>query len=32
MQESETTGPFKGKPVHLFGTATALLEQQGDTG
>jgi hypothetical protein len=30
MQESETTGTFKGKPVHLFGTETALLEQQGD--
>lgn len=31
MQESETTGSFKGKPVHLFGTETALLEQQGDS-
>lgn len=31
MQESETTGTFKGKPVHLFGTETALLEQQGDS-
>lgn len=30
MQESETTGSYKGKPVHLFGTETALLEQQGD--
>jgi hypothetical protein len=30
MQESETSGTFKGKPVHLFGTETALLEQQGD--
>jgi hypothetical protein len=30
MQETETTGTFKGKPVHLFGTETALLEQQGD--
>lgn len=30
MRESETTGTFKGKPVHLFGTETALLEQQGD--
>ena len=29
MQETETTGTFKGKPVHLFGTETALLEQQG---
>lgn len=28
MQETETTGTFKGKPVHLFGTETALLEQQ----
>lgn len=31
MQESETTGTFKGKPVHLFGTETALLEHQGDS-
>lgn len=30
MRESETKGTFKGKPVHLFGTETALLEQQGD--
>lgn len=30
LQETETTGTFKGKPVHLFGTETALLEQQGD--
>lgn len=30
MQESETTGTFKGKPVHLFGTETVLLELQGD--
>lgn len=30
MQETETTGNFKGKPVHLFGTETAVLEKQGD--
>lgn len=30
MQETETTGKFKGKPVHLFGTETAVLEKQGD--
>lgn len=30
MQETETTGQFQGKNVHLFGTETALLEKQGD--
>ncbi|WP_395400939.1 YybH family protein [Pseudoduganella sp. UC29_106] len=30
MQETETTGKFKGKDVHSFGTETALLEKQGD--
>lgn len=30
-QETETTGTSKGKPVHLMGTETALLEKKGDT-
>lgn len=30
MHETETTGKFKGKPVHLLGTETAVLEKQGD--
>jgi ketosteroid isomerase-like protein len=30
MQETETTGKFQGRPVHLFGTETAILEKQGD--
>jgi len=30
MQETETTGTFKGKAVRLVGTETAVLEQQGD--
>lgn len=30
MEETETTGTFKGKPVHLFGTGTVVLEKQGD--
>lgn len=30
MQETETTGKYKGKSVHLFGTGTALLEKQGE--
>lgn len=30
LHETETTGTFKGKPVHLFGTETAVLEKQGD--
>jgi hypothetical protein len=30
MQETETTGNYKGNNVHLFGTETALLEKQGE--
>lgn len=30
MRETETTGKYKGKNVHLFGTETVLLEQQGE--
>ncbi|WP_295995015.1 nuclear transport factor 2 family protein [Rugamonas sp.] len=30
MQETETTGKYKGSNVHLFGTETALLEKQGE--
>jgi hypothetical protein len=30
MQETETTGKYKGNNVHLFGTETALLEKQGE--
>lgn len=30
MQETETTGNYKGKGVHHFGTETAVLEQQDD--
>ncbi|ELX08371.1 MULTISPECIES: DUF4440 domain-containing protein [Oxalobacteraceae] len=30
MQETETTGKYKGNSVHLFGTETALLEKQGE--
>jgi hypothetical protein len=30
MQETETTGKYKGNKVHLFGTETALLEKQGE--
>lgn len=30
LQETETTGKFKGNSVHLFGTETAMLEKQGD--
>lgn len=30
-QETETTGMSKGKPVHVFGTETALLEKKGDS-
>lgn len=30
MQETETTGKYKGKNVHHFGTETAVLEKQGD--
>ena len=29
-EETETTGTYKGKPVHLFGTETAVLEKKGD--
>jgi len=30
LEETETTGDFKGKPVHSFGVETALLEKKGD--
>ncbi|HJV01580.1 MAG TPA: nuclear transport factor 2 family protein [Burkholderiaceae bacterium] len=30
MRETETTGQYKGSPVHLLGVETALLEQRGD--
>jgi ketosteroid isomerase-like protein len=30
-QETETTGTARGKPVHLFGTETTVMEKQGDT-
>lgn len=30
MQETETTGQYKGNNVHHFGTETAILEKQGD--
>jgi hypothetical protein len=30
MQETETTGKYKGNSVHLFGTETAILEKQDD--
>lgn len=29
-EESETTGSSRGKPVHLFGTGTAVLARHGD--
>ena len=29
-EESETTGTVRGKPVHVFGTGTAVLEMKGD--
>lgn len=29
-EESETTGSVRGKPVHVFGTGTAVLEKNGD--
>jgi ketosteroid isomerase-like protein len=29
-EETETTGTSKGKPVHVFGTGTAVLEKKGD--
>lgn len=28
LQETETTGKYKGNSVHLFGTETAMLEKQ----
>lgn len=30
LVESETTGTARGKPVHAFGTETAVLEKNGD--
>ncbi len=30
MEETETTGKFKDKPVHSFGVETAILEKKGD--
>lgn len=30
MEETETTGSSKGKPVHVLGTGTAVLEKKGD--
>jgi hypothetical protein len=30
MRETETTGQFKGKPVHLLGTETVVMDRQGD--
>ena len=30
MEETETIGSFKGKPVHSFGLETTLLEKQGE--
>jgi len=29
-EETETTGASRGKPVHLLGTGTAVLEKRGD--
>ncbi|MES2299421.1 MAG: nuclear transport factor 2 family protein [Pseudomonadota bacterium] len=31
LEETETTGKFKGKDVHSFGTETVLLEKKGDS-
>jgi len=31
LEETETTGLFKGKPVHSFGVETAVLEKKGDS-
>jgi ketosteroid isomerase-like protein len=28
MEETETTGTSRGKPVHVFGTGTAVLEKR----
>jgi ketosteroid isomerase-like protein len=30
MEETETTGSARGKPVHVFGTGTAVLEKKAD--
>lgn len=30
-EETETTGTSRGKPVHVLGTGTAVLEKKGDT-
>lgn len=30
LDETETSGTVKGKPVHSFGVETAVLEKQGD--
>ena len=30
LEETDTKGAFKGKPVHALGLETALLEKQGD--
>ena len=30
LDETETSGAFKGKPVHSFSVETVLLEKQGD--
>ncbi|NNG21570.1 YybH family protein [Telluria aromaticivorans] len=30
-EETETTGTSKGKPLHVLGTGTAVLERKGDT-
>ena len=30
-EETETTGTSRGKPVHAFGTETAVLEKNGDS-
>jgi ketosteroid isomerase-like protein len=30
LEETETTGTVKGKPVHSFGVETAVLEKKGD--
>ena len=30
MEETETTGTFRGRDVHSFGTGTAVLEKRGD--
>lgn len=31
LEETETSGTFKGKPVHSFGVETAVLEKKGDS-